>query len=298
MRLLRSGIRSAVLIGLLLAAYLDGHFRRFFLGLRAGPAGAIWVHGWCRRIIQCLGLNCFINGPIPSLDGSSLAVVSNHLSYLDILLYSAVRPFVMVAKSEVRDWPLIGWITAQAGTVYVQRADVKGGRTQSRSEVNAAMAQAFRSGLPVLFFPEGTTSEGVGVLPFRRGLFHAVVSDQVPVRTAAVAYSLTGQDTGSSIAEHVCFWGDMAFGPHVFRCMGVRALQAHICFGEREFAGDDRFQLSCSARQEVGRLYESLQRRINREATAGESAENSHLSDLQPRLTDSFALRGFDQKLK
>ena len=291
MRFLRSATRSAVLLALLLAARLDGQCRCLFLGLRAGPAGAVCVHGWCRRIIRCLRLPCFIDGPVPAVDGRSLAVVSNHLSYLDILLYSAVRPFVMVAKSEVRCWPLIGWITAQAGTVYVQRADVKGGRTQSRDEVNAAMAEAFRSGLPVLFFPEGTTSNGESVLPFRRGLFNAVVFDRVAVRTAAVAYSLAGVDTGTSIADHVCFWGDMIFGPHVFRCMGVRGLQAHVCFGERELTSGDRFQLSRLAEQEVEGLYDGLRRELNREEMVSGSIEAIRPLDVQPRGNGSFAAR-------
>jgi 1-acyl-sn-glycerol-3-phosphate acyltransferase len=67
------------------------------------------------------------------------AVVSNHLSYLDILLYSSTRPFVMVAKTEVRGWPLLGWLTAQAGTVYVER----GGGPKTYAGVNAAMEEAY-----------------------------------------------------------------------------------------------------------------------------------------------------------
>ena len=114
------------------------------------------------------------------------AVVSNHLSYLDILLYSSVQPFVMVAKTEVRGWPLLGWLTAQAGTVYVER----GGGPKTYPAVNAAMAEAYRSGLPVLFFPEGTTTDGAEVLPFRRGLFHSVLNGGVALRTAALRYSL------------------------------------------------------------------------------------------------------------
>jgi 1-acyl-sn-glycerol-3-phosphate acyltransferase len=124
-----------------------------------------------------------VEGRIPACG----AVVSNHLSYLDILLYSSVQPFVMVAKTEVRGWPLLGWLTAQAGTVYVER----GGGPKTYPAVNAAMAEAYRSGLPVLFFPEGTTTDGAGVLPFRRGLFHSVLNNGVSLRTAAVRYTVS-----------------------------------------------------------------------------------------------------------
>jgi len=246
------------LLVLLLGACFDGQIRKLFFGLEPGPQGAVWVHHWCRRIIRLLGLTYTIDGPVPAAGCHKLAVVSNHLSYLDILLYSAARPFIMVAKSEVRNWPLIGWITAQAGTVYVQRADMRGGRTQTREQVNEAMAAAFRSGLPVLFFPEGTTSDGETVLPFRRGLFHSIIRDQVPIRTAAVAYSLNEPDARNSIAQHVCFWGDMPFGPHLFRCLGVPGLRAHVCFDQEELRGDDRFSLALRACENVSRTYTRL----------------------------------------
>ncbi len=208
--------------------------------------------------MRALGIACTIDGPTPLAAGRSLAVVSNHLSYLDILIYSAIRPFIMVAKSEVRSWPLIGWITAQAHTVYIERADVAGGRTQTRGEVNAFMAEAFCSGLPVLFFPEGTTSNGAGVLPFRRGLFHSVIHGRVPLQPVAIAYSLDQLDKQTSIAQHICYWGEMNFAPHLFRCLGVRGLQAHVQFGEQEWMCDDRFTLALKAHEEVAGLYSDL----------------------------------------
>jgi 1-acyl-sn-glycerol-3-phosphate acyltransferase len=162
-------------------------------------------------------------------------VVSNHLSYLDILLYSSVQPFVMVAKTEVRGWPLLGWLTAKAGTVYVER----GGGPKTYPAVNAAMAEAYRSGLPVLFFPEGTTTDGAGVLPFRRGLFHSVLNGGVALRTAALRYSLDPHEVNgdATVGEDVCWWGDMEFTPHMFRFLGLRGLSAQIRFGEGSSSG-------------------------------------------------------------
>jgi len=178
---LRSVWRSALFVVLLVAAVVDCWVRR----PKVGAEGAVWIHGWCRRIVRVLGLRCSVEGRVPS----GGAVVSNHLSYLDILLYSSVQPFVMVAKTEVRGWLLLGWLTAQAGTVYVER----GGGPRTYPGVNAAMAEAYRSGLPVLFFPEGTTTDGGGVLPFRRGLFHSVLNGGVALRTAALRYTLDQQ---------------------------------------------------------------------------------------------------------
>jgi lyso-ornithine lipid O-acyltransferase len=247
-RLVRSVLRGGLFVGLLVAAVVDCWWRR----PRVGAEGAIWIHGWCRRIVRVLGFECRVEGAVPS----GGAVVSNHLSYLDILLYSSVQPFVMVAKTEVRGWPLLGWLTAQAGTVYVER----GGGPKTYPGVNAAMAEAYRSGLPVLFFPEGTTTDGAEVLPFRRGLFHSVLNGGVPLRVAALRYSLDAHVVNGSatVGEDVCWWGDMKFTPHIFRFLGLRGLRAKIRFGEEIVERADRFVLSETAQETVAEMYEGL----------------------------------------
>jgi 1-acyl-sn-glycerol-3-phosphate acyltransferase len=255
---IRSLLRTTIFVALLVATCVDGHFRKLFLGLRPGPAGAVWVHAWCRRIVRTLGIPVTVEGPLPVVSGRGLAVVCNHLSYLDILIFSAVTPFVMVAKSEIRGWPLLGWITAQAGTVYVQRADVKGGQTQTHAQVNAAMREAFQSGLPVLFFPEGTTTDGSEVLPFRRGLYHSVLAGDVPITVAALSYALDEPKPGATVGNDVCFWGDMYFAPHLFRCLGLYGVSAAIRFDNTHVPGDDRFALSINSRQHIVDLYTEL----------------------------------------
>jgi lyso-ornithine lipid O-acyltransferase len=246
----RSILRSTLFVALLLAAAVDCKIRR----PRVGAEGAIWIHGWCRRIVKALGFVCNVEGRIPT-DG---AVVSNHLSYLDILLYSSVQPFVMIAKTEVRSWPILGWLTAQAGTVYVER----GGGPKTHSAVNAAMAEAYHSGLPVLFFPEGTTTDGASVLPFRRGLFHSILNNQVPLRVAALQYTLPDCFTNreATVANEVCWWGDAQFTPHIFRLLGLSKLHASIHFGEETTARADRFILSETAHATVAQMYEELSR--------------------------------------
>jgi 1-acyl-sn-glycerol-3-phosphate acyltransferase len=247
-RLARALVRSFWFVLLLMAAVADCWIRR----PRVGAEGAVWIHRWCRRMVRALGFACSVEGRLP--DGG--AVVSNHLSYLDILLYSSVQPFVMVAKTEVRGWPLLGWLTAQAGTVYVER----GGGPRTYPGVNAAMAEAYRTGLPVLFFPEGTTTDGAGVLPFRRGLFHSVLNNGVALRTSAVRYALEEHRLNgeATVGKDVCWWGDMTFGPHMFRLLGLRGLRAQIRFGDEVTARTDRFLLSETAQGTIAEMYEEL----------------------------------------
>jgi lyso-ornithine lipid O-acyltransferase len=235
------------------AAVVDCWIRR----PRVGAEGAVWIHGWCRRIVRALDLACSVEGRLP--EGG--AVVSNHLSYLDILLYSSVQPFVMVAKSEVRRWPLLGWLTAQAGTVYVERD----GGLKTYPGVNAAMAQAYRSGLPVLFFPEGTTTDEAGVLPFRRGLFHSVLNNGVALRTSALRYALEEHalNGDATVGNDVCWWGDMTFGRHMFRLLGLKGLRAQILFGDEVTERADRFVLSETTRGTIAEMYEELEGRVD-----------------------------------
>jgi lyso-ornithine lipid O-acyltransferase len=240
-KVVRSLFKMVCVVVLLLSAVMDWWVRRPGVGV----TGAVWIHGWCRRLVRVIGVEVKVVGELPAYG----AVVSNHLSYLDILLYSAVRPFVMVAKSEVRGWPLFGWLTSRAGTVYVTR----GGGPSTYPGVNAAMAEAYASGLPVLFFPEGTTTDGSGVLPFRRGLFHSVLNEGVPLRVAALRYSL--EDSGGSVEEDVCWWGDALLAPHLWRLLGLKQIRAEICFGGEVRERWDRFVLSEGARGVVEEMY-------------------------------------------
>jgi len=249
-RLCRSVIRSFLLVAMLLAATFDLWLRR----PKYGAGGAIWIHGWCRRIVDVMGIRVTVTGKLPE----SGAVVSNHLSYLDILLYSATQPFIMVAKSEIKNWPLLGRLTAQAGTVYIDRD----GGPPTYPAVNRAMAEAYQRGLPVLFFPEGTTTNGEGVLPFRRGLFHSVLHNGIKLRTAALKLSINGDNNGATVAEDVCWWGDALFGPHIFKCLGLEGLAARIDFNDAPVEGSDRFVLSENAQARVAESYAALGREM------------------------------------
>ena len=263
MRLLRSIWRLIAVVCLLLWLALD---------LLLRPAkdrndGAVRIHRCCRRIVRTLGIAWSAEGRLPA----NGAVVSNHLSYLDILLFAAARPFVMVAKSEVNRWPGVGWITRQAGTVFV----VRGGGPATYDGVNRAMAEAYRSGLPVLFFPEGTTTDGDVVLPFRRGLFHSVLNEGASLQTAAISYSIGGRDSdrGATVARDVCWWGDALLLPHLFRLTGMTDARAEIRFGDVVTRRRDRFELSECARGEVVQMFAGLSGRSARTMAYANEAE-------------------------
>jgi 1-acyl-sn-glycerol-3-phosphate acyltransferase len=122
------------------------------------------------------------------------------------------------------------------------------------------MAEAYGRGLPVLFFPEGTTTNGSGVLPFRRGLFHSVLNNRVELRTASLRYLIADCNGTATVADDVCWWGDALFGPHIFKCLGLKGVSARIDFEDAVVAGVDRFELSERAQARVARRYNELER--------------------------------------
>jgi 1-acyl-sn-glycerol-3-phosphate acyltransferase len=238
----------------------------FAIGFVLRPAkstadGAERIHRFCARVLRALGVIWSVSGK-PLAAG---AVVSNHLSYIDILVFAATQPFVMVAKSEVRHWPLIGWFTRQAGTVYV----VRGGGSATYPAVNAAMAEAFRSGYPVLFFPEGTTTDGSHLLSFRRGLLHSVLKEDVPLQAAAVGYS----------DRSACWWGDALLVPHLLQLAAMDGLRTEVHFGGVVGDRRDRFTLAESARDHVAGLSAKL---------SSDPVSCAHQPELTKPLEDLF----------
>lgn len=252
-RHVRAISRAAALVLALFGATVEAVLLFLCGRLRTSAQGARWIRRWCRRFLICMGVESSIEGELlrgAAVDGGGFeAIVCNHLSYLDVLLIAAALPCVMVSKDEVRRWPVVGWLTQRAGAVYVYR----GGRRETYPIVNADMARAFRSGLPVVFFPEGTTTNGTEVLPFRRGLFHSVLRDEVAVRTMAIRYELVSDAEEASVDEDVCWWGDADLVPHLYRLLGLQGVRAKLSVG-RTVHGKNRFDLAENARTAVVEL--------------------------------------------
>ena len=122
-----------------------------------------------------------------------------------------------------------GWMTTKSGTVYVERG--KGG---SARREGANMREASAEDLPVVFFPEGTTSDGTGLLKFHSGLLAEALGSDQPVTAGCLSYSLNGgESSGARVAEDVAYWGDMSLPIHIFRFLGVRGVVAHVRIAEK-----------------------------------------------------------------
>jgi 1-acyl-sn-glycerol-3-phosphate acyltransferase len=179
------------------------------------PAGA--VRWWCRAVVRASGVRVRLSGAAPPAGG--VLLVANHISWLDIPLLAAVRPARMLAKSEIRRWPVAGWLTARSGALFIERD-----RLRALPDTVARIADALRGGGAVAVFPEGSTWCGRAQGHFRRAVFQAALDAGVPVQPVSLRYRLA--DGGSSTAP--AFIGDDSLLASVWRVVSARGLRAEV----------------------------------------------------------------------
>lgn len=141
---------------------------------------------WSRALMALCGVSTQVQGK-PVRHGAVLWV-ANHVSWVDIFVLNSVRPTSFIAKSEIRGWPVIGWLVAGAGTVFIER-----GRRHAVRAVGHEMKKRFDNGEVVGLFPEGTTSPGYDVAPFHSSLFDAAIRAQVDIQPVALLFHHRGR---------------------------------------------------------------------------------------------------------
>jgi len=218
--------------GFLLVASLFYCWLRFGLMRLAGPVSpqqrAEWM-GLCgRTVLAAMGIRYRVEGKIPV--GSTL-IVANHLSYLDIVIFSAALPCAFVAKEEIASWPGFGVLARLGGTIFVDRAS-----RMSAYDAAEAMGSRLAAGVPVLVFPEGTSTDGREVTRFHSTLFEPAVEAALPVTPAAIFF----QPVGELEERDLCWYGDDLFFPHLLQVLGVEGFTSVVRFGQPEVFPDRR----------------------------------------------------------
>jgi len=194
--------------GLVLAAWLalGGRARREALAQR-----------WHRRLLAIFGVRLRVEG-MPLREPH--VTVANHVSWLDIPVLGALEPTRFVGKSEIRDWPIAGWLATAAGTFFLRRG--KGGSTPLLER----LVPHLRAQGSVVIFPEGTTTDGTEVQPFHARLFGAAIVACCPVQPVTIQYGLS--DEGENLAP---FIGDDSLAGHVLRLLRAPGLQVRLLYG-------------------------------------------------------------------
>jgi 1-acyl-sn-glycerol-3-phosphate acyltransferase len=192
-------------------------------------ARAAWLTRLTRRVMRTIKMTFTTIGPVPQTG----AVISNHLTFFDIFFHSALRPCVFISKIELRKTPLLGWISMMAGTVYVAR-----GAGGSAAKAAEGMGQGFRDGLPVVFFPEGTTGvDSKAIMAFRSGLLAQAMMLEQPIVCAYIHYEFGHVDIAvGKTPEHDFYWGPQSLPRLIWNFLGLHEIHAIVKFSDQPVA--------------------------------------------------------------
>ncbi|MEU8590817.1 lysophospholipid acyltransferase family protein [Streptomyces sp. NPDC048664] len=178
------------------------------------------IRTWCRTVVSAAGVRVRITGEAPR-DGG-LLMVANHVSWLDVPLLAAVRPGRMLAKTEIRRWPVAGALTAASGALFIDRD-----RLRALPATVARIADGLRGGSAVVVFPEGSTWCGRAQGHFRRAAFQAALDAGVPVLPVRLLYRQDGPD-GTRASTVPAFVGSDSLLTSVWRVVSSHRLVAEV----------------------------------------------------------------------
>ncbi|MBY6005623.1 1-acyl-sn-glycerol-3-phosphate acyltransferase [Salipiger bermudensis] len=177
------------------------------------PLTPLLTQAVSRLALVILGIGLVTRGPRLSGPG---ALVANHASWLDIFALNARRTVYFVSKAEVSGWPGIGTLARLTGTVFITR-DPRAAAEQKR-----VFEERLLHGHRLLFFPEGTSTDGQRILPFKPTLFAAFFSDHLRHEMALQAVTVIWHAPAGEDPRFYGWWGDMGFGPHLLKVLASR----------------------------------------------------------------------------
>jgi len=202
-----------------------------WLALRVAPPLARWMPViFHRYLLFVLGVKVVRQGEADPR--SPLLITANHLSWLDIVVISSLRPVSFIAKSEVAEWPVFGTLARLQRSVFVERQ-----RRAKTAEANRAIASRLESGDALVLFAEGTTSDGTRVLPFRSALIGAAQSASGAkdgasyIQPLNIAYpKIGGLPIGRADHPFIAWYGDMDLVPHLADLLTLPGLECRVTF--------------------------------------------------------------------
>lgn len=196
---------------------------------------------WSRRLLRILGIRLQTAGA-PIEPGCML--VANHISWVDIFVINALAPSSFVSKAEVRDWPVIGWLAAKNGTIFLRRGSR--GHAKIINEETAALLDAGRN---VAIFPEGTTTDGSHVLTFHAALLQPAIAAGHAVQPVALSYHAAD----GSYSRAAAYDGDLSLGQCIANIVAEREIVARVQVAPPMPTGDgtDRRTLARQAREAI-----------------------------------------------
>ncbi len=203
------------------------------------------TQAWSLVMLRCIRIQLIVKGN-PALNGP-LLLDANHMSWLDITALHAARFCRFVSKADIKKWPFIGLLASGIGTLFIERES-----RRDAMRVVHHMTTSLQAGDVLGVFPEGTTTDGTGLLPFHANLFQAAIAANAPIQPVALKFidTTTGQRSAAP-----CYVGDDTLAQSVWRTLTTPNIAVVITFGEPQFPeGRDRRALALALQQAVADL--------------------------------------------
>ena len=200
---------------------------------------------WSRALLKVMGVRVESRGQPPA---APFFLVTNHLSYVDVLVLASRVDGVFIAKSEVAGWPIVGGLCRSVATLFVDRRV-----NRDLPRVIADIEGTLAAGQGVVLFPEGTSTRGEEVARFHPSLLEVPARARYPVSYASLAYATAEEAAPAHLA--VCWWGDMEFPGHFWRLLALPGFRATVAFGGDRIQDADRKLLAARLRRAVSGLF-------------------------------------------
>jgi 1-acyl-sn-glycerol-3-phosphate acyltransferase len=179
------------------------------------------IRRWSARVLSILNIELRVQGAPALIVDRRAVLVANHVSWLDIQSIHSVWQVRFVAKSEVRRWPLIGWLSAHTGTLFIER-----GKRRHAARINQAIHAAFLEGDAIGVFPEGTTTEGTALRRFHASLLQPAVDEQALVYPVALRYL----DPDGTVNVNASYVGETTLLESMALILGEKKIIAELIF--------------------------------------------------------------------
>ena len=179
---------------------------------------------YCGIALRILGVTVSVTNKEKFPCKRNVMFVSNHLSYLDILIIAAQKPTLFITSIEVKHTFFLGLMSTLGGSLFVERRSVSG----VRKDINK-IAGLLADGFNICFFPEATSTNGSEVLPFKSSFFEAAKKAEITIIPLCIRYPfINNRPADESNLDYVCFYGDMTFFPHFVKLMPLKLIEAEL----------------------------------------------------------------------
>lgn len=209
---------------------------------------------WSKGVALIFNIHFHVTGTPPE---APFILVSNHLSYIDILPMFIHMRCTFVAKKEVESWPVLGPMVKRTGVIFIDRSTKK-----DVTRVNDILSKSLSKNQGIVLFPEGTTTGGNVVLPFRSSLLDFPASQSIPVMYSAIQYKTSKEDLPAE--ESVCFYGARdPFHKHVFKLAGNKRIDCRVAYFKDAVLKEDRKVLADALHEKVESVARALKNELD-----------------------------------